>query len=168
VLTPPLQKLEESGAIRWIRRKFDEQDLENALLVISATDDPDTQERVAALARAKRILVNTVDQPKLCDFIVPAMVRRGDLVGAISTSGRSPVLAATLKAKMESIITSDAARAARLLGEIRAEIHTLFEDPDRRKKAFERIVESGILEWVSEFDDAAALSRMRSIVEGLE
>ena len=167
-LTPGLQKLQESGAIRSIRRKFDEPDLEDALLVISATDDPDIQKRVAALARAKRILVNTVDQPKLCDFIVPAIVRRGDLVAAISTSGKSPVLAATLKAKMESIITDDAARAARLLGDIRSEIHSLFEDPDRRRKAFERIVESGILEWISELDDGAALSKMRSIVEGLE
>ena len=167
-LTPGLQKLQESGAIRSIRRKFDEPDLEDALLVISATDDPDIQRRVAVLARAKRILVNTVDQPKLCDFIVPAIVRRGDLVAAISTSGKSPVLAATLKAKMESIITDDAARAARLLGDIRSEIHALFEDPDRRRKAFERIVESGILEWISELDDGAALSKMRSIVEGLE
>jgi precorrin-2 dehydrogenase / sirohydrochlorin ferrochelatase len=167
-LTPGLQKLQESGAIRSIRRKFDEPDLEDALLVISATDDPDLQKRVATLARAKRILINTVDQPKLCDFIVPAIVRRGDLVAAISTSGRSPVLAATLKAKMENIITDDAARAARLLGDIRSEIHALFEDPDRRKKAFERIVESGILEWICELDDGAALSKMRSIVEGLE
>ena len=167
-LTPGLQKLQESGAIRSIRRKFDEPDLEDALLVISATDDPDTQNRVAAAARARKILVNTADQPKLCDFIVPAIVRRGDLVAAISTSGKSPVLAATLKAKVESIITDDVARAARLLGDIRSEIHGLFEDPDRRRKAFERIVESGILEWISELDDGAALSKMRSIVEGLE
>ncbi|HET9215762.1 MAG TPA: bifunctional precorrin-2 dehydrogenase/sirohydrochlorin ferrochelatase [Terriglobia bacterium] len=167
-LTPRLQKLQESGAIRAIRRKFDEADMEDALLVISATDDPDTQNRVAAVARARKILVNTVDQPKLCDFIVPAIVRRGDLVAALSTSGKSPVLAATLKAKMEAIITDDAARAARLLGEIRTEVHTRFQDPDRSRKAFERVVESGILEWIAEVDDSAALSKIRSIVEGLE
>jgi siroheme synthase-like protein len=166
--TPALRKLAAAGSIRTVRRKFEEADLQDAVLVISATDDSATQERVAALARAHRIPVNTVDQPRLCDFIVPASVRRGDVLVAISTSGKSPALAAALRAKIETIVTHDAARAARILGEIRSEVHTRFTDPARRKKALARIVDSGILDWISGVDDAAALTRARSIIEGVK
>lgn len=111
--------------------------------------------------------MNTVDQPTLCDFIVPAIVRKGDVILAISTSGKSPALAAALRAKLDSVISNDVARAARILGEIRGEVHSRFPDPDRRKEIFERIVESGILDWISECDDAAALKRAHDIMERL-
>jgi precorrin-2 dehydrogenase / sirohydrochlorin ferrochelatase len=167
-LTPALRKLEQAGSIQVVRRAFEEADVENQLLVISATDDPETQERVAAMARAHKILVNTVDQPRLCDFIVPATVRRGDVIASVSTSGRSPALAATLRQRIEGIITHDAARAARLLGELRNEVHKRTSDPSRRKAIFERIVESGILDWIAEVDDSGALERARRIIEELE
>jgi siroheme synthase-like protein len=167
-LTSHLKQLAASGSIRTQLRKFEEADLEDALLVISATDDRETQERVAALARAHGILINTVDQPRLCDFIVPAVVRHGDVIAAISTSGKSPALAAALKARVENVVTKDAARAATILGAIRNEVHARFSDPGRRKEAFERIVESGILDWISEYDDAAALQKVCRMIEGLE
>jgi precorrin-2 dehydrogenase/sirohydrochlorin ferrochelatase len=167
-LTPHLKQLAASGSIRALRRKFEEADLQDAVLVISATDDTETQERVAALARAHGILINTVDQPRLCDFIVPSVVRHGDVIAAISTSGKSPALAAALRARVENVITKDAARAAKLLGAIRTEVHARFTDTTQRKKAFERIVESGILEWISQHDDASALQKAYRIIEGME
>jgi len=167
-LTAHLKQLAAAGSIRTERRKFEEADLENVLLVISATDDVETQERVAALARAHGILINTVDQPRLCDFIVPAIVRHGDVIAAISTSGKSPALAAALKSKIESVVTKDAARAASILGAIRNEVHARFTDPARRKDAFERIVNSGILDWISQYDDAAALQKVCRMIEGLQ
>jgi len=167
-VSPPLKKLASSGTIRILQRKFEEADLEDALLVISATDDTETQERVAALARAHGVLVNTVDQPRLCDFIVPAVVRRGDVIVAISTSGKSPALAAALKAKVENVVTTDAGRAANVLGAIRNEVHARFTDPARRKEVFERIVASGILDWISEHDDASAIQKALRFIEGLE
>jgi len=167
-LTAHLKQLAAAGSIRTERRKFEEADLENVLLVISATDDVETQERVAALARAHGILINTDDQPRLCDFIVPAVVRHGDVIAAISTSGKSPALAAALKSKIESVVTKDAARAASILGAIRNEVHARFTDPARRKDAFERIVNSGILDWISQCDDAAALQKVCRMIEGLQ
>jgi precorrin-2 dehydrogenase/sirohydrochlorin ferrochelatase len=162
-VTPSLAGL----TIRLQRRKFVEEDLDGMVLVISATDDRAAQEQIAAAARARNIPINTVDQPDLCDFIVPAIVRKGDVVLAISTSGRSPALAAALRARLESVITDDVARAARVLGEVRNEVHSRFEDPDRRKKIFEGIVASGILDWIGECDDRAALERVRGIIEKL-
>jgi precorrin-2 dehydrogenase/sirohydrochlorin ferrochelatase len=164
-VTPALSGLSGSKSIRILKRKFEENDLEGALLVITATDDPRVQEQVAEEARKRNILVNTVDQPRLCDFIVPAVVRRGDILLTISTSGKSPALAAALRGKAEKVITEDAARAARLLGEIRSEVHARFADAGRRKKIFEQIVDSGILDWISEYDDATALKRVRDFIE---
>ena len=167
VVSSSLSELGSSNTIQLRLRKFAESDLDGMVLVISATDDPAAQDQIAAAARSRGIPINTVDQPKLCDFIVPAVVRKGDIVVAISTSGRSPALAAALRAKLENIITDDAARAARVLGEVRSEIHSRFPDPNRRKQVFESIVASGILEWIKEYDDAAALERVRGMIEKL-
>jgi uroporphyrin-III C-methyltransferase/precorrin-2 dehydrogenase/sirohydrochlorin ferrochelatase len=89
------------------------------------------------------------------------------VIAAISTSGTSPALAAALRARIEAQITEDTGRAARILGEIRGEVHARFPDPARRKEVFERIVDSGILDWIAECDDAEALQRVRDIVERL-
>jgi siroheme synthase-like protein len=152
-----------------VRHKtFENADLDGKALVITATDDPAVQQRVAASARSQSILVNTVDQPDLCDFILPAIVRRGDVAIAVSTSGKSPVLAAALRSRLEETITDDVARAARLLGEIRAEIHADFSSAEERKRAFEAILQSGFLDWLSHCDDKAAMDRMRQIVAGLK
>jgi precorrin-2 dehydrogenase/sirohydrochlorin ferrochelatase len=162
-VTPSLARL----SIRLQRRKFVEADLDGMMLVISATDDRAVQEQIAAAARARNIPINTVDQPDLCDFIVPAIVRKGDVVVAISTSGRSPALSAALRARLESVITDDVARAVRVLGEVRNEVHARFADSERRKQIFEGIVASGILDWIGECDDRAALERVRGIIEKL-
>jgi precorrin-2 dehydrogenase/sirohydrochlorin ferrochelatase len=166
-ITDALAELAEAGTIRLQQRKFVEADLDGMVLVISATDDRAAQAQIAAAARARNIPINTVDQPELCDFIVPAIVRKGDVVLAISTSGRSPALAAALRARLERVITDDVARAARILGEVRSEVHSRFEDPDRRKQVFAGIVASGILDWIGECDDRAALERVRGIIEKL-
>ena len=164
-LTERLHTLANTKAIRIHQRTFEESDLDGALLVITATDDVTTQRRVAAAARSQGVMVNTVDQPALCDFIVPAVVRHGDVIAAISTSGKSPALAAVLRERVEHVITPDAGRAARILGEIRREVHDRFPDPDRRKQVFEQIVNGGILDWISKCDDAAALERVRKMLE---
>jgi precorrin-2 dehydrogenase / sirohydrochlorin ferrochelatase len=166
-VTPLLSELVKSGTIQLRARKFIESDVDGFILAISATGNAAAQEQIATAARLRNILVNTVDQPKLCDFIVPAVVRKGDVVVAISTSGKSPALAAALRAKLDTVITNDTARAARLLGEVRSEVHSRFADPDRRKQAFESIVASGILDWIKECDDAAALERVHGIIEKL-
>lgn len=166
-VTSSITELAGSNAIELRQRKFVESDLDDMAIVISATNDPVAQEQIAAAARSRNILINTVDQPRLCDFIVPAIVRKGDVVVAISTSGRSPALAAALRVRLETVITDDDARAARILGEVRNDVHSRFPAPDRRKQVFETIVASGILDWIGECDDAAALDRVRSIIEKL-
>jgi siroheme synthase-like protein len=157
-------KLAQSVA-EWKQRAFEEADIDGAVLVISATDDPAVQQRVAQAARQRGVLVNTADQPALCDFIVPAVVRQDDVVAAISTSGKSPALAVTLRRKLEAMLSEDVGRAARLLGEIRAEVHSRVADAGERKHVFERILESGLIDWIGECDDATALQRVRELID---
>ncbi|HET9129690.1 MAG TPA: bifunctional precorrin-2 dehydrogenase/sirohydrochlorin ferrochelatase, partial [Terriglobia bacterium] len=139
-------------------------DIEGVLLVISATDDPATQYEVASIASLKNIMVNTVDKPELCSFIVPAILRRGDITIAISTSGKSPSLAAELRTRVEAILTNDVARTATMLGAVRQEVHEHFVDSDDRKRVFDSIIRSGIIEWIAGYDDAAALERVRRMI----
>ena len=153
--------------ITWRRRAFQESDLDGMTLVVSATDNPEVQRQVATAARARRVLVNTVDQPALCDFILPAVVKQGNVIAAISTSGQSPALAAALRGKLESLLSEDVGRAANLLGVIRSEVHDRVADTAERKRIFERILESGLIDWIGECDDATALKRIREMIEKL-
>jgi precorrin-2 dehydrogenase/sirohydrochlorin ferrochelatase len=166
-VTEQIQTLNQAGTVTLQRRTFVDSDLDGMALVISATDDPETQKHVAAAARAKNIFINTVDQTELCDFIVPAVVRRGDVLVAISTSGQSPALAGALRSKLESVLTEDVARAARVLGSIRPEVHERFADAGKRKVAFQKILDSGMLDWIGSCDDETALKRVREIIRDL-
>src|SRR5262245_51094609 len=97
----------ERGELLLHRRRCRRCDINGVFIVFSATDDVAVQREISALARSKRILANTADQPALCDFIVPAIVRRGDVLVAISTSGASPALAAELRERIESVLSGD-------------------------------------------------------------
>lgn len=163
--TPHLDDLAARGAITVSRRVFSESDMDGAVLAISATNDPAVQKRVAAAAAARNILVNTVDRPDLCDFIMPAVVRRGDVVVAISTSGASPALARALRSKIEGVVTEEVARTARILKAVRPEVQSRFADEDQRRRFFETVLDSGIIEWISACDDDAAARRVRRMMD---
>ena len=152
------------GRIEVRERDFVEADLDGMDLAVSATGDAAVQRRVADAARSKRVWVNTVDEPALCDFIVPAVLRRGDVLIAISTSGKSPSLAAELRRKLENVVGENVERAVRVLGAVRPEVHARFSDSGERRKVFQRIVDSGILDWIAECDDEAALARVRQLI----
>jgi len=164
--THRLTELACSGRVTMHQRPFVPSDLAEAALAISATDDPSTQKEVAAAAASKNILVNTVDQPDLCDFIVPSILRRGEITVAISTSGKSPALAAELRKRFDTVLTEGMARAARVLGAVRNEVHERYPDSETRKLIFEKIIDSGIVDWISNCDDDAAIARIRKIIDG--
>src|SRR3712207_1611043 len=90
---PELRDLAAEGSIEWIRRDYAPGDLERTFIAIAATDDTDVNIRVYHDAEARAMLVNVVDVPPLCNFILPAIVRTGPLAIAISTAGASPALA---------------------------------------------------------------------------
>ena len=130
-LDPGVRKLR----VRRIRRKFRSGDVRGAALVVSATNDPDVNRSVFRACRRRRIPVNVVDVPELCRFIVPAVVRRGPVVVAVSTGGASPGLAKALRQELERIFPVTLGPLARKLGKARKAImKKLPPSPARARK----------------------------------
>jgi precorrin-2 dehydrogenase/sirohydrochlorin ferrochelatase len=93
--------LKKMRGIRRIRRTFRNGDLRGAFLVIAATDDAALNHRISKLCRARDILVNVIDDPKRCSFHSVSMIRRGDVAVTVSTGGRAPGLAKSLRLELE-------------------------------------------------------------------
>lgn len=95
---------EFAGSVELVQRKYMKGDLDAAVMVFSATDDPGVNHEVFLEADSKNILINAVDDPPNCSFYVPSFSRRGDLLFALSTSGASPAMAARLRRELEQHI----------------------------------------------------------------
>jgi precorrin-2 dehydrogenase/sirohydrochlorin ferrochelatase len=147
------------------RRPYRSGDCSGATLVLSATGNDATEQSVCEEARKAGALVNTADQPALCDFIMPAVVRRGDIAIAISTSGTSPGLAARLRLKIARLIGPEYGRLARLLSEARPQIRQRIPGQADRKVLQYRILDSDIMTYLKKNDMAGAQRRLREIIE---
>ena len=121
-LLPSLQRLLAEGQIDLIQREYREGDMEGFDFVMVATDDGKVNAEVAAEGKRRRIWVNAADDPKNCDFILPAVVRQGQIVVAASTGGASPALARRLREELTDYLSEDFAPLAELIGEVRAEL----------------------------------------------
>src|SRR5262249_29031317 len=130
------------------RRTYKSIDCKDANCVFSATDDPAVSQAVFRDAHAAGALVNTADQPSLCDFIMPAVVRRGDIAIAISTGGASPGLAARLRQKIARLIGPEYGQLAQLLARSRPQILKRLPDPAERKALQYRILDSDIMTYL--------------------
>jgi siroheme synthase-like protein len=137
---PELVQLALEGSIRWERRPYDSEDLEGALIAIAATNNSDLNIRVFEDAEARAMLVNVVDVPPLCNFILPAIVRTGPLAVAISTAGASPALAKRMKREIGELFGEPYAHLAILLNEARGWAKATLPTYQDRKHFFESIV----------------------------
>src|SRR5687767_13868140 len=135
-----LSALAEEGSITWERRAFAEADLEGKFLAIAATDDTDVNISVYEAAERRAMLVNVVDVPSLCNFILPAIVRSGPLAIAISTAGASPALAKRIKREIAEQFGEPYARLAVILNEARGWAKATLPTYQDRKVFFESIV----------------------------
>jgi siroheme synthase-like protein len=135
-----LRSLAAEGSIDWIRRDYEAGDLEGTFIVIAATDDTAVNIRVFEDAERRAMLVNVVDVPPLCNFILPAIVRTGPLAIAISTAGASPALAKRIKAEIAEAYGEPYARLAVLLNEARGWAKGTLPTYQDRKAFFEGIV----------------------------
>jgi siroheme synthase-like protein len=137
---PELEALAGEGSIRWERRPFDAADLEGKFLAIAATNDTDVNIAVYDAAEARAMLVNVVDVPPLCNFILPAIVRTGPLAIAISTAGASPALAKRMKREISDQFGEPYARLAVMLNDARGWAKATLPTYQDRKEFFEGIV----------------------------
>jgi siroheme synthase-like protein len=140
-VVPELERLAQEGSIEWIRREYaGVEDLEATFIAIAATDDTDTNIRVYDDAETRAMLVNVVDVPPLCNFILPAILRTGPLAIAISTAGASPALAKRIKRQIAEEYGEPYARLAVLLNEARGWAKGTLPTYQDRKAFFEGIV----------------------------
>jgi precorrin-2 dehydrogenase/sirohydrochlorin ferrochelatase len=137
---PELVQLALEGSIRWHRREYADGDLDGCLIAIAATGDTDLNIRVFEDAEARSMLVNVVDVPPLCNFILPAIVRTGPLAVAISTAGASPALAKRMKREIGELFGEPYAILAVLLNDVRGWAKATLPTYQDRKEFFETIV----------------------------
>jgi siroheme synthase-like protein len=138
---PELQQLAAEGSIEWLQREYaGPSDLEKTFIAIASTDDTDVNIAVYRDAEERAMLVNIVDVPPLCNFILPAIVRTGPLAIAISTAGASPALAKRIKRQIAEEFGEPYARLAVLLNEARGWAKGNLPTYQDRKAFFEGIV----------------------------
>jgi siroheme synthase-like protein len=137
---PQLAQLALEGSIGWEQREYRTGDLDGALIAIAATDDTDLNIRVFEDAEERAMLVNVVDVPPLCNFILPAIVRTGPLAVAISTAGASPALAKRMKREIGELFGEPYALLAILLNDARGWAKATLPTYQDRKQFFESIV----------------------------
>ncbi len=164
-VTPRLASLADENRIEIRKRAYAPGDCKGAAIVLSATGDPAVSRAVWEEASASGILINTADQPELCDFIMPAIVRRGGLTIAISTGGASPALAARLRARFSRMLGQEYEILLRMLAEARPEIRRRIHREADRKALHHRILDSDIMNSLRRNDIANAERRLRQIIE---
>ena len=137
----PLQELAREGSIKWEQRAYAGiSDLEATFIAIAATNDTDVNIRVYNDAETRAMLVNIVDVPPLCNFILPAIVRTGPLAIAISTAGASPALAKRMKTEVAELFGEEYAELAVMLNDVRGWAKGTLATYQDRKDFFEGIV----------------------------
>ena len=137
---PELEALAAEGSIAWERREYAPGDLEGTFMVIASTDDTDVNIGIYEDAERRAMLVNVVDVPPLCNFILPAVVRTGPLAIAISTAGASPALAKRMKAEVTELFGEEYATLAVMLNDARGWAKGKLPTYQDRKAFFESIV----------------------------
>jgi precorrin-2 dehydrogenase/sirohydrochlorin ferrochelatase len=141
VAHPQLEELAAEGSIQWEKRPYaGAADLQGAFLAIAATDDSEVNIGVYDDAEQRAMLVNVVDVPPLCNFILPAIVRSGPLAIAISTAGASPALAKRMKREVSELFGEEYARLAVVLNDARGWAKATLPTYRDRKEFFEGIV----------------------------
>jgi precorrin-2 dehydrogenase/sirohydrochlorin ferrochelatase len=154
----------KSQSLRLVPRTYQAGDLKQAFLVIAATDSPQINQAVWQEALEEGCLVNVVDDPARSNFILPAVVERGELKIAVSTGGSSPALARRLREQLETEIGPEYGELAALLGELRPELQRCFDPGEPRLKAALRLVDSDLLDILRKQGMQAARQRALALI----
>ncbi len=145
---PALQALASAGIIEWRRKGYDREDLHGAFLVFAATDQPEVQETIVGDARAAGLLVNVADNPAACDFHLPALVRRGDLVLTVSTGGRSPAVSALVRRRLDREYGEEYGRMTALMAAVRTRLLAVDTDQNHRGQALRHLLHADMADWL--------------------
>jgi precorrin-2 dehydrogenase/sirohydrochlorin ferrochelatase len=158
------KKIDKSLPVNTIERTYRSEDLEDKFLVIGATDNQEVSRRISRDARSRNILCNIADVPESCSFILPAVVRRGDLAIAVSTSGKSPAFARHLRKQLEKQFGEEYKTFLLLMGALRQKLLAQNHAPEEHKPLFENLIEKGLLDMIHENDKKSINTLLRSVL----
>jgi len=166
-LADGLHTLLRQNQFQHIAREFLPEDLQNAILVIAATNVQAVNEEVSRLAQQRNLPVNVVDQPHLCSFIMPSVIDRSPVMVAVSSGGASPVLARLLRARLETLIPGSYGRLGELVKRFRGAVKTKFTNGAERRKFWEDVLQGPVAEMIFAGQENAARAELeRAIVNG--
>lgn len=162
---PALARLARAKTIVLKRRAYRSSDVSGMFLVIGATDDDALNRRINTDAEQQGLLCNIADRPQICNFILPAVVSRGDFVMAISTAGKSPAFAKHVRQRLEKEFGPEYGDLLELMGAIRARLLAEAHAPEAHKPLFEQLIDADLLSLVKD-DDTERIDRLLERVLG--
>jgi precorrin-2 dehydrogenase/sirohydrochlorin ferrochelatase len=143
-----LRELAASGDIKLAERSYQSEDLNGVFVVIGATDDERLNQQISSDADRLNTLCNIADRPEVCNFILPSIVQRDDLVITISTSGQSPALAKKLRKALENQFGEEYGTLLQLMGAIRKKLLQQAHKPEAHKPLFEQLINSDLIAMI--------------------
>jgi len=163
-LSPHLKQLVTGHKINQISYESLDTYMDDAFMVIAATDDPEVNTQIASRAKEHGLLFNAVDQPGDCNFIMPSIVKRGDLQIAISTAGKSPALAKKIRKEMDSMFGPEYDSLIELLGLLRIKLLSQGEPSSKNKIIFQKLVDSNLLKLIKKGNRRGVRTTLKSIL----
>jgi siroheme synthase-like protein len=163
--TAEIEQWANNGKLAIRPKRYEVSDIEDAHIIIASTDDTTVNEQIAADARARRIPVNVVDVTHLCEFIVPAIIEKDGIQIAISTGGKSPAVARTLKEDLNRTVGPEYSEVNDLLGSLRDSAKATLPTDVDRKRFFDGIIAQGVLQMLR---DGRRAEAYRAIAEACE
>lgn len=130
------------GQVTIYERAYTEEDLQDKVFVVAATDNAAVNHEIAEDARKRNIPVNAVDQPEDCTFIFPSYIRKKNVVGAFSSAGNSPVLTQYLKKQMQEILTDELGEINEYMGSIRSTVKASLDTERERKIVYRKVFQT--------------------------
>ena len=164
-LCDELAQLASSNKIQHLKRAYKQEDLDNCVLVIAATDQRDVNEQISAQAMSRKLPVNVVDNPGLCSFIMPSIIDRSPVQIAISTGGSAPVLARLIRTRLEGLIPAAYGKLGALAEDFRTQVKAVFPNVEQRRYFWESILEGTVAELVFTGHDEEARLMLENAIE---
>lgn len=168
VIAPEICSGLSAMKVTMIKRRFLDSDIEDAFMVIGATDDEAVNRHISAICRQKGIPVNIADDPELCSFYFPAVVKKGNVTVGISTEGKSPLFAKYLRRRFEEELDDITIKTAEILGDLRQYVKAAFDNEEQRREALNAVLDMCLSCGSAVPDDKAVkatLDRIRSKYE---
>lgn len=147
-LTKNLEALVKENQLQHLHRSYHREDLSGYILVFAATNDELTNAQIAREAGEKGLLVNVADKPELCNFILPSVLARGELLVAVSTSGKSPALAKKIREDLETYFGPEYEEYLQIIAQVRERARAEIPEESRREALFQTLLDSDLLKWL--------------------